>query len=466
MAYEVKKIAPLQTIRLLASKEGQYLDFKAIEVAPGKLTKHLSAFANSDGGEMFIGFDDEKENGFVWRGFAREEDANGHVQALENFFPLGQDFTYDFVESTEQQGLLLHITVRKTKDVRLSTEGKAYIRRNAQSMPVAGDGLRRLELDKGVVSFENERVNVPLSAIVESDVIRSFVSDIIPHAEPAVWLSKQMLVDEGKPTVAGCLLFSDEPQAYLPKRSGIKVYRYKSTAKEGSRETMAFHPLTIEGHLYEQISKAVTNVVSIIEDLSVLSAGAFAKVSYPRETLHEIITNALLHRDYSIPDDVHIRIFDNRVEVESPGTLPGHVNSGNILNERFARNPTIVRLINKFPNPPNMDVGEGLNTAFEAMKSLRLKEPQIIEREASVLVNIRHEPLGSPEEIIVRFLTEHPTINNSRAREICHIGSENTVKRIFERLKKQGQIENVPGLRGRRTEYRKKLARLEVPEPT
>ena len=42
------------------------------------------------------------------------------------------------------------------------------------------------------------------------------------------------------------------------------------------------------------------------------------RVQYPPETLHEIITNAVIHRDYSIADDVHIRIFDNRIEVQSP----------------------------------------------------------------------------------------------------------------------------------------------------
>jgi len=65
---------------------------------------------------------------------------------------------------------------------------------------------------------------------------------------------------------------------------------------------------------------------------------------------HEIITNAVLHRDYSVADDVHIRIFDNRVEVVSPGMLPAHITPENILSERFARNAAIVRLINKFPD--------------------------------------------------------------------------------------------------------------------
>ncbi|WP_445305523.1 ATP-binding protein [Microcoleus sp. herbarium2] len=65
-------------------------------------------------------------------------------------------------------------------------------------------------------------------------------------------------------------------------------------------------------------------------------------------------------------------MFDNRIEIENLGKLPGHVTVKNILKEQYARNGAIVRIINKFPNPPNKDVGEGLNTAFQAMAKLRL----------------------------------------------------------------------------------------------
>lgn len=74
--------------------------------------------------------------------------------------------------------------------------------------------------------------------------------------------------------------------------------------------------------------------------------------------------------------------------------MPGHVTVANILDERFARNPKIVRILNKFKNPPNKDVGEGLNTAFEAMRKLKLKDPLIEQRENSVVVALRHEQLG------------------------------------------------------------------------
>ena len=189
-------------------------------------------------------------------------------------------------------------------------------------------------------------------------------------------------------------------------------------ADQGTRETLEFDPITIEGCLYNQIRDAVNKTRSLIQGVKVVGERGLETISYPPETLHEIITNAVLHRDYSVLDDIHIRIFDNRVEVESPGRLPGHITETNILQERFSRNGAIVRMINKFPEPPNKDVGEGLNTAFAAMKQLRLREPLIRQTDHSVLVEIRHQRLGRPEELIMEYLDERGEITNLIAREI------------------------------------------------
>ena len=224
----------------------------------------------------------------------------------------------------------------------------------------------------------------------------------------------------------------------LSKRSSIKIFRYK-TSGEADRDTLDKDPETIEGCAYNQIYDAVKKVKNIIESIKILNS-KFMDINYPDETLHEIITNAVLHRDYSISTDIQIRIFDNRIEVESHGKLPGHVTIDNILEEQSARNPKIVRLINKFPDAPNKDVGEGLNTAFDAMNKLRLKPPIIKEKDNSVLVIIRHEKLASPERIIVEYLQSHDMIKNRIGRELTGIKSENTMKNVFYRLKKSGFI--------------------------
>lgn len=148
-------------------------------------------------------------------------------------------------------------------------------------------------------------------------------------------------------------------------------------------------------------------------------------------------------------------MFDNRVEVESRGRLPGHVTTENILDTQSARNPALVRLINKFPNPPNKDLGEGLDTAFRAMETLRLKSPVIIEKDISVLVLIRHEPLGSPEELVMRYMDGHVEITNTLVREITEIKSENSMKNVFSRLKARNMLEPIPERRGSASAWRK-----------
>ena len=120
--------------------------------------------------------------------------------------------------------------------------------------------------------------------------------------------------------------------------------------------------------------------------------------------------------------------------------MPRHISPENILSEQLARNGSLVRIINKFPNPPNKDVGEGLNTAFYALKKLKLKPPAISETENSVLVKILHEPLASPEEIIMNYIQIHKEINNTKGRELTGIESENEMKRVFQRLQKRGLI--------------------------
>jgi ATP-dependent DNA helicase RecG len=237
--------------------------------------------------------------------------------------------------------------------------------------------MKRLEYCKGLISFESECVNCDCTEITNSEVTLSFILDVVPSVEPEPWLKKQRLIQNGKPTVAGVVLFSEEPQAILPKRCGIKVYRYKTSELVGTREVLAFDPITVEGCAYKQIREAIKLTTGIVESITILSSDGFLEVEYPSEAIHEIVTNAVLHRDYSIADDIHIRIFDNRIEVESPGKLPAHITVKNILDERFARNGSLVRIINKFPNPPNKDVGEGLNTAFDAMRKLSLKDPVI-----------------------------------------------------------------------------------------
>ncbi len=380
----VSEISLQQARLIIEIEEAHFSDVKAIDIRPAKLTQSVSAFANASGGDIYLGIDEQKNGDDKlrsWRGFADIEAANAHLQTVEALKPVGNFFQANFLRCAQLPGLILKLEVAKTTDIIYASDNHPYLRKGAGKIRIdTPDGLQRLKLDKGIISFEDEVVNSNPDDISNSRTIIAFLLNVIPTGEPDEWLRKQGLLVNGKPTVAGTLLFHDEPQAALPKRSGIKIIHYKTKASEGSRETLAGIPITIEGCIYDLINAAVSRTKSIIEQIKIHTERGFEAITYPHETLHEIITNAVLHRDYSIPSDIIISIFDNRIGIQSPGKLAGHVTTENILREQAARNGRIVRLINKFPDPPNKDVGEGLKTAFNAMKALKLKNPEIIEK--------------------------------------------------------------------------------------
>lgn len=455
---DVLEISGEKRDQLLALEEGHFTELKALEVSTKKLGRTISAFANSAGGDLYIGIGETELVGVkirTWRGFPDQEAANGHLQSLEALFPLGAEYSYEFLKCPGSMGLVLHITVQRTPSIARTHDKKVFVRRGAQNIEVKGaEALRRLELDKGIVSYEKQPVDADLNVLTRSPKLALFVQQVVPMLTPSVFIQKQALVHRKKPVVAGILLFADEPQALLP-RSAVKLFRYKTTAAVGTRETLVGEPKTIEGPIYDLIYTAVDETVAMVEGIQRLGPKGFEPVKYPRQALHEIVTNAILHRDYSIAADVQIRVFENRIEVESPGRLPGHVTTRNILKTQFSRNSIVVRLIHKFPDPPNKDVGEGLNTAFDAMKKSRLKPPVIRELDNSVLVEIRHERLAAPEESVMDYLSNHPEITNRIARELTGITSENTMKEVFLRLAKRGLIERVPDREGASAAWRK-----------
>lgn len=381
---EVRAITDDEADIILGMEETHFRDIKAREIAPAKLSMSISAFANTAGGELFIGVAEKREGeqkAAEWIGFVDQEAANPIFAMVEGLGVPG-GISAGFLKCTDRPGYVLHLVVQKTRQVVRATNGIPYVRRGAQKLPVNGDeALRRLELDKGIASYEDETIRAPLDLTTNSVTVIDFMLSEVPTAEPETWLRSQLLIDGSNVTVAGALLFADQPQALLPKRSAIKVFRYKTVEEDLDRDALVGDPLTIEGPIYDLISEAVATTKDIVEGIKKLGEGGLEDVSYPDETLHEIITNAVLHRDYSIATDIQIRIYDDRVEVYSPGKLPGHVAVDNFLDEQFARNPKIVRLINKFPNPPNKDVGEGLNTAFQAMRKIRLRDPEIVEQD-------------------------------------------------------------------------------------
>lgn len=231
----INEITDKQLQEVLCYTEGHFLDLKSKDVRPAKLSKAISAFANADGGELYIGIAENTILPFPhkWDGFEKPEDANGHLQAFENLFPLGEDYQYNFLSHPSRTGLVLQVTVRKTRRVVKGSDGIPYLRRGAQSLPVDTSAkLALLERNKGITSFENEPITADLGGICNSTTVIKFILDVVPTSEPEPWLRKQELVKNDKPTVAGIVLFRTYRKRFFRSGAASKYIVIKQVTQK------------------------------------------------------------------------------------------------------------------------------------------------------------------------------------------------------------------------------------------
>lgn len=452
-------ISPEDALGLALKEESHFYDKKAAEIKPASLQKHVVAFANADGGDLVIGIADDKaepDPAKRWKGLADIEDFNGVFQVLTEITP-SINYTAEFLDSPGNSGIILRLTIEKSDKVHSTSDRTVYVRKSAQSLPLRDiQKIQELSFAKGESSFEDHLLNdATPEDIFESKEIGNFLKDYSPHTDPIDFTVTQNLVSRSNysPRSAGILLFADSPSAIMPRKCAVKITRYATTEAVPTRDHMK-EQYTLEGPLYSLIQDTIDKIGEVMSNVVTWTSRGLTAVSYPPETIWEILVNALIHRDYSISDDVHVLILDNRIEVLSPGKLPGYVTVENILESRFARNSKIIRTLNRYKNPPNKDMGEGLDTAFKRMSEMQLSEPVIQPENNYVRVIIPHTRIASAEKAVIDFLAHNDQITNSIVRSLTGIRSENTVKDVFYKLNKKEIIERVPGLNGNLAAWR------------
>lgn len=428
-------------------EESHFYDNKAFQLDGKKIQKIAIAFANADGGEFIIGIIDKKDESIISKRWQGIEDIESFNFVFQNLLLISPTVPHqaEFLKSSTGT-YALRIIIEKSESVHKTSDNSIYIRKSAQSLPLKDpQKIKELIYSKGESSYEDTIVKSALAEdIIESEELKNFLSEYSPKSNSIDFTVNQNLIDRKSydPKTAGILLFSDNPVPILPKRCGIKISRYETDIEVPERIHLK-DQYTIEAPLYHQIQQAALQIKTIMESVKIMGSEGLAQAKYPPETIWEILVNAVIHRDYSISDDIHILIFNNRIEIISPGKLPGYVTLNNILDARFSRNSKIVRVLNKYKNPPNKDMGEGLNTAFQRMEEFRLKPPIIKEEGNYIKVIIAHTPLASPQESIVEYLKNNQQIKNREARAITGIKSENVMKNVFYDLRKNNLIEPV-----------------------
>ncbi|EEZ0870461.1 TPA: RNA-binding domain-containing protein [Escherichia coli] len=445
--YEVIDISAQEIKALLNTAEDHFNDFKSKQIAPNKLQETFVAFANADGGNIYIGIEDAASGRERISGFNEPEEANAIISTLlENTNPAVENVEVEYLR-TPSNGLILHVDIPKSPKVHYTASGDCFIRANAQKLKIKGERITQLSYSKGAEPYEKKAVDiVEVEDILESEYYSDYLRRIGTTQSPRVFLKKQRLLTkkdgEFVPNVGCVLLFDEEPQGCLDTRCAVKVYRLRTTEAEYKREQLQEDPVTIEGPLEVVILNTIAKVKEYVDGASFKDGENLVKLSYPAEALKEILVNAVIHRDYSQKDDVHVKVYDNRIEVQSPGRLPGYMTINNLYEERFSRNPNLVRLLHKLPNPVNHDIGEGLDTAKNELRKAGLVAPVFEERGNNFVVIVKHQTIASIEDVIINYFKENPTgqLTNKLVRQLSGEDDLQKVKKALQKLREEGVI--------------------------
>lgn len=175
---------------------------------------------------------------------------------------------------------------------------------------------------------------------------------------------------------AAILLFGKNPQLYFP-RARVRFIRYEGTEERVGAQMNVIKDVIFEGNILKMITDAVAYLDTQIKEKTYLGEdGLFVtEEEYPKFVRQEIIVNAVTHRDYSIRGtDIQIKMFDDRIVVESPGKLPGLVKTDNIRHTHFSRNPKIAEFLKAYSFVK--EYGEGVDRMCKELEAVGLQAPE------------------------------------------------------------------------------------------
>lgn len=257
--------------------------------------------------------------------------------------------------------------------------GEVYLRQSDKTDKLKHDRILALQYDKGQRSYEdeiNQRFDTDDFNTDLFDKYREVMNSDISNEDI---LNIRTGSNKKGYTNSAILMFAKNPEKYI-HNSRVRFIRYEGTTQEtGSRlnivkEQNFEYPLPI---LIDEVRKLVQSQLRDFNSLD--KNGKFISVpEYPEFAWLEGIVNAVVHRDYSITGDcVKILMFDDRLEILSPGKLPSMVNLENLKYTRFSRNPRIARLMADFGYVKELN--EGVKRIYDEMQDYFLKEPEYSE---------------------------------------------------------------------------------------
>lgn len=181
--------------------------------------------------------------------------------------------------------------------------------------------------------------------------------------------------------------------------------------------------VAFDGTILEMVNKSIAFVGTQIREHTYLGSDArfVTKAEYPEFVWKELIINAITHRDYSIlGTDIQIKMFDDRISVESPGNLPSIVRLDNMRYVHFSRNPIIAKFLkaHKFVR----EFGEGVDRMFRELSEAGNPSPKY-EQIAFMIIgtayssmfahkeNFENEPVGFSGNHVSEKTAVNPPVN-------------------------------------------------------
>ncbi len=368
---------------LRTGAESTYLERKSARIAPKDILKHIVAFANANGGILVIGIEDDGE----LTGFGA---ANAHTPEeykeviLQNCYPL-PSYRFQKIPYGKEETdyvLVIEIDTSARQVIMKMPERSVFLRISDTSIQLAHDQITRLEYDKGQRFFEEQEIG---DATIEEDIDMHIVKEyaermnISGDADARKILASRGLIRNGHLTNAAILLFGNNPTKFLPQ-ARVRFLRYDGGRRLTGERINIVKERTFDAAIPVALQEILAFIRPQMREFQTLGKdGRFRIIpEYPEFAWTEGIVNAVTHRDYSISGD-HIRVsmYDDRLEIFSPGKLPNIVTLENMKYTRFSRNPKIARILTELGWVKELN--EGVNRIYAEMDSFYLQNPVYLE---------------------------------------------------------------------------------------
>ncbi len=432
---------------LLAIPEDQWFDRKSSRIAPRDLADSLIAMANADGGTVVVGL----RGGHVEGTDGGVKKRNALMQANVDFCVPPVHARMKLVDCARDDGTpdhLLIIEIEPSDVVHANVKDEVYLRVGDEDRRLGFNQRQELVYDKGQSSYEVRPVARAGSIALDDDLLRDYAA-AAGATDPSRLLEARGLRKGALLTIAGCLLFASNPQEFLPE-AFLRVLRFRGTERGSGARQQLISDMRIEGPIPSLILNARAAIAATQPGRRALtSAGTFASVALiPEAAWLEGVVNAVVHRSYSVAGDhIRVEIFDDRMEISSPGRFPGLVDLTDPTNTtRFARNPRIARVCSDLQF--GQELGEGIRRMYEEMRLAGLSDPVYRQTSGSVQLTLVAEVV---DRALEKRLPEHARAITSALREAGRLStgeigatigvSRPTAQRELATLREAGVIE-------------------------